>query len=69
VADLHRMVQRQGARYRPWTRTALEGETLDQALWSALWEALQTHPPKAVQALEGGRVRESGPVNPPGRSP
>jgi hypothetical protein len=64
VAHLRRIAQYQGTRYRPWARTALEAETLDQALWSALWEALQRHPPKALQHLDRRESSEPEPVNP-----
>jgi hypothetical protein len=64
VAHLRRIAQGQGTRYRQWTQTALEAETLDQALWSALWEALQTHPPKALRSLNGRGSSEPELVNP-----
>lgn len=63
VADLRRIAQCQGTRYRPWARTAMEAESLDQALWSALWEALHTHPPKALLIVDRRWSSEPGPVN------
>ena len=61
--DLFQSLQPQVTRYRPWARTGIEAEALDQALWSALWEALHTHPPKAL--LIGNR-RWSGELGPVG---
>ena len=61
--DLFRSLQPQVMRYRPWARTAMEVEALDQALWSALWEALHTHPPKALQPLNERRACDLALVN------
>ncbi len=55
IATLFQYVRPQVVAYRHWARTVTDARDLEQALLIALWEALQTCPPKAVQ---DGKTRE-----------